>query len=76
MTLVLESARGATAAANEYEAASKAGKTAADDQSFVQTLNDLVQGLSEQVAVVDESWTIMAVNEAWKQMVRIAGYPE
>lgn len=40
------------------------------------TLDAFVAGLSEQVAVVDERWIILSVNDAWKQMVRIAGYPE
>jgi signal transduction histidine kinase len=38
--------------------------------------NDLLDGFSEQVAVVDEEWNIITVNGAWKQMVKVAGYPE
>src|SRR5829696_6429688 len=37
---------------------------------------ELVEGLTEQVAIVDEDWTIVVVNSAWKQMVRVAGYAE
>lgn len=40
------------------------------------TFDDIVAGFAEQVAIVDEDWTIIAVNDAWKQMVRVAGYPE
>jgi signal transduction histidine kinase len=46
------------------------------DPVRTQKLNQLVRGFSEQVAIVDEDWTIVAVNDAWKQMVKVAGYPE
>src|SRR6478672_5449713 len=45
-----------------------------EDRFFTKALNKLVQGFSEQVAIVDEDWTIVAVNEAWCQMIRVAGY--
>jgi signal transduction histidine kinase len=47
-----------------------------EDRLTAQELEKLVQGFSEQVAIVDEDWTILAVNEAWRQMVRVAGYPQ
>jgi two-component system, NarL family, sensor kinase len=47
-----------------------------DDDFFAQTVNDLVRGFSEQVAIVDEDWKIVAVNDPWRQMVRVAGYPQ
>lgn len=39
-------------------------------------LDELVAGFCEQVAIVDENWIIVSVNDAWKQMVKVAGYPE
>jgi len=39
-------------------------------------LDDLVLGFSEQVAIVDENWIIVSVNQAWKQMVKVAGYAD
>ena len=47
-----------------------------NETSFAETLNELVEGFSEQVAVVDEDWTILAVNDAWRHMVRVSGYEE
>ena len=49
---------------------------AVGNAALAQTLAELVRGFSEQVAVVDEDWTIVAVNDAWKQMIYVAGYPE
>lgn len=46
------------------------------NMTFEQTITELVRGFSEQVAVVDASWTLLAVNDAWKQMIHVAGYPE
>ena len=45
-----------------------------DELSFTACLDELVEGFSEQVAVVDERWIILAVNDAWREMVRVAGY--
>jgi signal transduction histidine kinase len=45
-------------------------------RSLADKLDRLVRGLSEQVAVVNEAWVIVSVNEAWKRMVKVAGYPE
>lgn len=49
---------------------------ASESEALAQTLDQLVQGFSEQVAVANEDWTILAVNDAWRRMIRIAGYPE
>lgn len=62
---------------------SAANPEALGDFRHVSTVMDLVPGafdefvagFNEQVAIVDENWTIISVNEAWKQMV-VAGYPE
>jgi signal transduction histidine kinase len=51
-------------------------EAAGGSAAIAQTLNELVRGFSEQVAIVDEDWTIVAVNDAWKQMIHVAGYPE
>src|SRR5690349_17604539 len=47
-----------------------------DGASIGEILNRLAEGFSEQVAIVDEDWTILAVNDAWRQMISVAGYPE
>jgi two-component system, NarL family, sensor kinase len=39
-------------------------------------LDELVAGFCEQVAIVDENWMIVSVNGAWKQMIKVGGYPE
>src|SRR5205809_4386362 len=41
---------------------------------LLRTLDDLVSGFSEQVAIVDESWTILCANTAWKQMAKASSY--
>ena len=46
------------------------------DALFEETMCALVGGFSEQVAVVDENWTILAANEAWRAMAEEAGYAE
>lgn len=66
----------ATSSANPTEAITERTDTPADSATFAQTINELVRGFSEQVAVVDEDWTIIAVNDAWKQMIQVAGYSE
>ena len=43
---------------------------------LIKTLDDFVAGFGEQVAIVDDKWTILSVNDAWKQMVKVGGYPE
>jgi len=81
MSRLLVPARGrrAALAASDrptVERVSRAANTAVDDHSFERIVNDLVQGFSEEVAIVDEDWTIIAVNDAWRHMVHVAGYPE
>lgn len=69
--------RGATRFdADTTEPAIEHRQIAAGNSALAQTLADLVRGFSEQVAVVDEDWTIVAVNDAWKRMTYVAGYPE
>ena len=58
------------------EVVRRRGDSPAEDTPFRKVLTQLAQGFSEQVAIVDENWTIIAVNDAWRQMVRVAGYPE
>ena len=53
----------------------QAGGAKADaDRRFRHTLDELVEGFSEQLAIVDEDWTIIAVNGPWTEMVRSGGY--
>lgn len=80
MTLVSERSQAIARTARD-ENLSRAGQSTlsladAEDQSFAETLDRLVHGFSEQVAIVDEHWVIVAVNDAWRSMVRVAGYPE
>jgi two-component system NarL family sensor kinase len=46
------------------------------DPHFAETVAELVGGFSEQVAIVDENWNIIAVNDAWANMVEYNGYPQ
>jgi signal transduction histidine kinase len=39
-------------------------------------LKTLVEGFSEQVAVVDEQWTILAVNGAWTEVMPVVDHPD
>lgn len=43
---------------------------------LIKTLDDFVAGFGEQVAIVDDKWTILSVNDAWKRMIKVGGYPE
>lgn len=45
------------------------------DAELARMLDQLARGFSEQVAIVDEDWIIVAVNDPWKKMVKVAGYP-
>jgi signal transduction histidine kinase len=58
------------------QAEAPATDSRASDPSLNRSMAALVEGFSEQVAIVDERWTIIAVNEAWKRMIRLTGYPE
>src|SRR5947209_6498434 len=46
------------------------------DNLLKTTLDGFVAGFSEQVAVVDGSWIILSINDAWQRMVNETGYRE
>lgn len=41
---------------------------------FVDVFQRLIDGLPEQIALVDENWVILAVNEAWTKTASLYGY--
>lgn len=45
----------------------------ASDPFPLDMLRQIIGGLSEQAALIDEDWTILAVNEAWAQTVTLNG---
>lgn len=42
--------------------------------AFVDVFQQLINGLPEQIALVDEHWQILAVNEAWSRTAALYGY--
>lgn len=46
------------------------------EPAFVETFQQIINGLPEQIALVDEDWIIIAVNPAWTRTARLYGYDE
>ena len=46
------------------------------DLPFVETFQQIINGLPEQIALVDEDWTILAVNPAWVRTAAFYGYDQ
>ena len=44
------------------------------EPTFVDVFQQLINGLPEQIALLDESWNIIAVNEAWTKTAALYGY--
>ena len=44
--------------------------------SFVEIFQLIIDSLSEQIALVDDQWTILAVNEAWTKTAAVYGYDQ
>ena len=42
--------------------------------AFVDVFQQLINGLPEQIALLDEHWTILAVNHAWTKTAALYGY--
>ena len=42
--------------------------------TFVDVFQQLINGLPEQIALLDEDWNILAVNEAWTKTAALYGY--
>src|SRR4051794_38496735 len=51
-------------------------RRAVHNDQLLRTLDDVVSGFSEQVAVVDENWSILCVNSAWRQWAQASGYAD
>jgi two-component system NarL family sensor kinase len=43
-------------------------------RDFVETFQQIVNGLREQIALLDDQWTILAANPAWTRTARLYGY--
>src|SRR4051794_1026854 len=41
---------------------------------FIDVFQQLIDGLPEQIALVDENWVILAVNKAWTKTAALYGY--
>lgn len=46
------------------------------EPSFIETFQQIINGLPEQIALVDEKWTILAVNPAWTKTAAFYEYHE
>ncbi|MFL6853871.1 MAG: sensor histidine kinase [Sphingomicrobium sp.] len=46
----------------------------ASEPTFIDVFQQLIDGLPEQIALLDESWNILAVNEAWTKTAALYGY--
>jgi signal transduction histidine kinase len=46
------------------------------DPIFVETFQQIIGGLPEQIALVDEDWVILAVNPAWTRTASLYDYDE
>ena len=44
--------------------------------SFVETFQQIINGLPEQIALIDEDWIILAVNPAWTKTAAFYDYGE
>lgn len=42
--------------------------------AFVDVFQQIINGLPEQIALLDESWNILAVNDAWTKTAALYGY--
>ena len=59
---------------SRFENATKSGSAPPAPTPFVQTFQELIDALPEQIALVDERWTILAVNPAWTKTAAVYGY--
>src|SRR5262245_39792521 len=41
---------------------------------FIETFQQIIDGLPEQIALVDDRWIILAVNPAWRKTAALYGY--
>lgn len=46
------------------------------EPGFVDTFQQIIDGLPQQIALVDEDWTIVAVNPAWTKTAGLYGYDQ
>ena len=50
------------------------GPLAADSQPFADAFQKIVNGLPEQIALLDEDWRILVVNDAWIKTAALYGF--
>jgi len=46
----------------------------ASEPTFIDVFQQLINGLPEQIALLDEGWSILAVNDAWTKTAALYGY--
>lgn len=42
--------------------------------AFAESFRQIIEGLTEQIALVDENWVILAINPAWTKTAALYGY--
>ena len=47
-----------------------------NESAFAETFQQIINGLPEQIALVDEDWIILAVNPAWTRTAAFYGYDQ
>jgi two-component system, NarL family, sensor kinase len=60
---------------NAWKLLTEAGQGACPPQTqILDIFQQVINGLPEQIALVDEQWKILAVNQAWTHTARLYGY--
>jgi len=54
-----------------FAQATAATRSAAE---FGSIFEKLIEGLPEQIALLDENWVVLAVNDSWAGMAKVFGY--
>jgi signal transduction histidine kinase len=49
-------------------------RSVADQPEFFDVFQQIINGLPEQIALLDENWNILAVNQAWTRTAALYGY--
>lgn len=49
-------------------------QSSASQPAFVDVFQQIINGLPEQIALLDDNWSILAVNDAWTKTAALYGY--
>jgi two-component system, NarL family, sensor kinase len=50
------------------------GQTSGSQPNFVETVQQIINGLPEQIALLDDRWVMLAANPAWARTASLYGY--